>query len=90
MVDENSISCPTNADSVDWLEGWLFRKSHVINNSTDALENYQIRFIVHYGEGVDSDENIYCSSECESDFSDLRFTFSDGITQYDYWIQNYT
>ncbi|RLI85618.1 MAG: hypothetical protein DRP01_05810, partial [Archaeoglobales archaeon] len=35
------------ADS-DWLSGWQYRKSHVINSASGAGTNYQVRIKVHY------------------------------------------
>jgi len=37
----------------EWLENWLYRKSHIINNATGAGTNYPIKIIIHYGSGSD-------------------------------------
>ncbi|MFW9805131.1 MAG: DUF2341 domain-containing protein [Candidatus Thorarchaeota archaeon] len=79
----------TFADT-DWLEGWTYRKSHVINGQEGVGVNYQIRLVVNYGSGYDDGEEVFCYEHCKSDFRDLRFTSDDGISLYDYWIQNYT
>ncbi|MDD5048926.1 MAG: DUF2341 domain-containing protein, partial [Methanoregulaceae archaeon] len=74
--------------SADWLDGWDARKSHVINNTGDALSDYQIKLIVHRSDGSDSGDDVYIgSSGCESDYDDIRFTKSDGTTFLDYWIE---
>ena len=71
----------------DWLEGWQYRKSHVINPASGAGTNYPIKIVVHYGSGTDSGENVYLNSHCRADFGDVRFTASDGETLLDYWIE---
>jgi len=76
---------------VGWLTNWGYRKKHTITGSIDGAQtNYQIRFVVHYGSGSDSGEDVYCDSNCKTDFSDIRFTKSDGTTNLDYWIEEYT
>jgi hypothetical protein len=78
------------AYSTSWLKGWTYRKGQVINNATGAGTGYQIEFTVHYGSGTDSSADVYLNGKCRTDFSDVRFTASDGITQLSYWIQTYT
>lgn len=74
---------------------WLYRKSLVINHTTDGAQtNYQMKLIVHYG-GADVDDNaangiIHTPSAVDADFTDLRFTTADGSTLLDYWIESYT
>ena len=74
----------------EWLDGWFFRKTHTINNATNAGANYQIKIVVHYGSGTDNDKDVYCNGKCKTDFSDIRFTSGDGINLLDYWIENKT
>ena len=69
------------------LIGWGFRKGHTINGAVGAGTNYQIRVKVHYGSGLDSGEDVYCSGHCRTDFGDIRFTDDDRITLLDYWLQ---
>ncbi len=77
-------------DNLSWLEtlnlynnwydnNWQKRKVATVDNSLTAsnLIDYQIRLEVNY----DSDMN--------ADFSDLRFTDSDGTTPIDFWVQSY-
>jgi len=71
-----------------WLGDWLYRKSHGITSGEDAGENFQMSFTIYYGVGDDSSNEVYCQTNCQNDFGDLRFTSSDGVTEYDYWIQN--
>ncbi|MCS7124535.1 MAG: DUF2341 domain-containing protein [Candidatus Bathyarchaeota archaeon] len=71
----------------NWLPGWNYRKSHVINPASGAGTNYQIRIKVNYGSGTDSGENVYVAGKCRTDFGDIRFTRSDGTTLLDYWME---
>jgi len=77
-------------DGENWLSGWSYRKSHMIENATGAGTNYQIIITVHYGSGSDSDDDVYCGSKCQTDFDDIRFTDNDGSTELDYWMQEKT
>jgi len=43
----------------DWLAGWDYRKSHVINNATGAETNYQIRIKAHYRSDNDTVNGEY-------------------------------
>jgi len=72
---------------LDWLEGWGYRKSHVINNATGAGANYTVQIRVNYGSGIDTGDNVYLNGKCRTDFDDIRFTKSDGITLLGYWIE---
>ncbi|MHA2397027.1 MAG: DUF2341 domain-containing protein, partial [Candidatus Thorarchaeota archaeon] len=85
-VDQTVISESTGED---WLSGWTYRKSHVINGSAGAGPSYQVKFIVNYSSGVDMGEVVHCDNLCKPDFSDIRFTDDDGITELDYWMEEY-
>ena len=64
-----------------WLEGWAYRKSHIIQgSSTGSVTNYPMQFTVHYGSGEDDGKDVYLNEHCRTDFGDLRFTQSDGQT----------
>jgi hypothetical protein len=72
-----------------WLSGWSYRKSHKITGSTaGAVSNYQIPITVHYGSGSDSGGDVYLNGKCRSDFGDIRFTDSDGVTLLPYWVED--
>jgi PKD repeat protein len=43
---------------------------------------------VYYGSGTDSTNTTYLNSKCNIDFSDIRFTTSDGDTLISYWIES--
>lgn len=70
-----------------WYSDWSFRKYHYISPSSGSGTNYQKKIIVHYGAGVDNGENVYLDSKCLTDFGDIRFTNSTGVTLLDYWIE---
>lgn len=62
-----------------WLSGWGYRRLvNVSENSGTALSDYQVLIPVVY------------DSDMKADFSDLRFTDSDGSTLLSYWIEDYT
>jgi hypothetical protein len=72
----------------DWNNGWQYRKSHTIEGSLGAGSGYQVKLTVHYGPGVDSGADVFCDSNCSTDFSDIRFTDNDGTTFLDYWMES--
>jgi len=73
---------------LSWLSGWQYRKSHEIQGSTaGAQTDYQVRIVVHYGSGADSGEDVYLNGKCRTDFGDIRFTDSDGVTELSYWME---
>jgi PKD repeat protein len=43
---------------------------------------------VYYDSGTDSTNATYLNSKCNTDFSDIRFTTSDGDTLISYWIES--
>jgi hypothetical protein len=67
---------------------WSYRKSHVINPASGAGTNYQVRIVAHYGSGTDSGEDVYLNGKCRTDFGDIRFTRSDGVSLLDYWMES--
>ncbi len=74
-----------------WLSGWTYRKSKTISGSSAGTQtNYQLMLTVYKGTGTDTVTTIYCNNHLKNDFSDLRFTSSDGSTVLDYWIESYT
>jgi hypothetical protein len=85
-VDKAVISESTGED---WLSGWTYRKSHAINGLAGAGPDYQIRIIVKYSSGVDMGEVVYCDNLCKPDFSDIRFTDDDGLSNLDYWLEEF-
>ncbi len=83
------------ADGENWLTGWDYRKSHTITGSSAGIQtDYQIGVKVYYGAGTDGTEivngvtfgKVYLDSKCRTDFGDINFTKSDGISSLDYWM----
>ena len=73
----------------NWLSGWTYRKSHVINNATGAGTNYQTQIYVWNSTGTDSGNNVTLGSHVLSNnFGDIRFTDDDGNTLLDYWMES--
>jgi hypothetical protein len=77
-----SASASTNkssATSTAWYNSsWHNRRALTIKGSSaGAQTNYQIKVTVSYG------------SKMKSDFSDVRFTNSNGTTLLNYWIESY-
>ena len=72
------------------LSGWNNRVSHVLTAGAGAGTNYQMRVHVHFAAGANSGEDIYVDGQCNTDFSDIRFTSSDEQTLLSYWLQSKT
>ena len=71
----------------DWLAGWTYRKSHIIQNATGAGTNYQVNITVINGTGTDSGSIVYINNKTRSDFGDIRFTNSSGTGLLDCWME---
>ncbi len=73
------------------LSDWQYNRRLTITGSTSGAQtNYQMKLTVYNSPGTDTPGNVYLDGNAKSDFSDLRFTKSDGITLLDYWIESYT
>jgi len=72
-----------------WLSGWTYRQFHVISPSSGAGTNYQVHLNVTRTTGTSSADICYVGTSCQSDFDDIRFTSSDGVTLLDYWKEQY-
>jgi len=64
-----------------WLSGWQYRREVPIDNTGDALTDYQIK--------VNLDNTNFDFSKAKSDGSDVRITDSDGTTLLNYWIESW-
>ncbi|RJQ32079.1 MAG: DUF2341 domain-containing protein, partial [Actinobacteria bacterium] len=74
-----SVSKPTTIR--DWYsDSWTKRAPLRIDNTTNpkTLNNYQVKVVLEYKEAM------------KSDFSDLRFTDTDKISEIPYWIESKT
>ena len=61
------------AESQNWLIGWTYRKNLIVNTGVHVIT-------VHYGSGTDVLGHTYLNGMCQTDFDDIRFTNSDGVT----------
>jgi len=69
-----------------WYDGnWNYRKQL---NLTNPKNNYPLELNISYDTTLNGGENVSCEENCNSDFSDLRFTESDGTTLRDYVLLN--
>ena len=68
------------------LEGWNYRKSHIITHPTGGLTNYQTKIRVYRTTGTDSADTVYVGDKCLADFGDIRFTNSAG-DELSYWME---
>ncbi len=66
------------ASGENWLWGWDYRRAITITGAAGAGTNYQVPITVI--------GNITATQE---DYDDIRFTEADGITQLDYWLEDY-
>lgn len=73
-----------------WITGFDYRKSFNVTGSTvSALEDYQMRVVVHKAMGTDAGCDTYVGDHIQDDFDDVRFTNSTGGSL-DYWRSEYT
>ncbi|MFA5868063.1 MAG: DUF2341 domain-containing protein [Actinomycetota bacterium] len=81
VITTNPGYVQLGSSNIKWLSGaWSSRKPVTVNNtgSTAVLTDYQIQVPVTFAAGM------------KTDFSDLRFTDTDGQTLLNYWIEKYT
>ena len=75
------------------MSDWVSRKQFRVTNSLlSAATDYQIRFQVYRSTGTDTATDVYIGTNCQEDFSDIRWTDSTGIDEglYEYWIESPT
>lgn len=71
-----------------FLSGWTRRKSKTVNGTTFGPQtDYILQLNIFKGSGTDTSTNIYLNGKCNDDFSDIRFTSSDGTTLLSYYIE---
>lgn len=71
-----------------WLSGWTYRKSVTVSRPSGAVTNYPMKILVGESSGA-TGEDVDLGGNCNSDFSDLRFTNAGGDLL-DYWIESVT
>lgn len=70
---------------------WTYRKKLTVSGSTDgSATGYVIPVVVNYGSGTDSGRDVYLNNNCQTDFSDIRFTQSDGATVVEHFREEFT
>ncbi|TXT57828.1 MAG: exported protein of unknown function [Candidatus Thorarchaeota archaeon] len=75
------------ASGAQWLDGFPFRKSHIIAGSSGAGANYQVQIEIHSGTGIDAKNLVYLPSAYWTAGDPIRFTDDDGETLLDYWLE---
>lgn len=81
VVDATTYPPDPEPPSSSWFNAsWTKRAPVTIGNTGNpsVLTNYQTSLTVPY------------DADMKSDFSDLRFTDTDGVTLLDYWVEKYT
>jgi hypothetical protein len=87
--EESKFSIP---DDTQWLEGWSYRKTHVVEGSSyDNATNYTMRFVIYNKTGTDFGQSMYVGAKAQADFDDIRFTNStrNASGLYPYWLERY-
>ena len=69
-----------------WNADFSYRKELSVSN---AVSYYQMKLEVGLNSGSSS-YDVHCEGNCNNNFSDLRFTASDGTTLRSYWIEEKT
>ncbi len=88
FATENGVS-RFNPIGSKWLSNYVNRKKMKITGSIDGVQtNYQMKLTVHKGNGTDYGADVYLGNKVKDDFSDVRFTKSDGSTLLDYWLES--
>lgn len=60
--------------SILWYGHWQLKKSHVISSGLGPdIGDYQVRIYVHRESGTDNLAHVYLDTDCNADFSDIRF-----------------
>lgn len=78
---------PTTASAS--ASGYSLVKSHEITGSQDgAQSNYQVKFVIHRGNGTDSGQDVYLNGHSLSWPYDFRFANNTNVPL-SYWIESY-
>ena len=85
----------TTANQTSWYEETReINLTSSILPPSPTLTNYQMRIVVNYGSGTSSADTAYLGGHCQTDFSDIRFTWfnatSSSEVECSYWIENST
>ncbi|MFW9844865.1 MAG: DUF2341 domain-containing protein, partial [Candidatus Thorarchaeota archaeon] len=90
---DGSFEVPTGESyitltDVGFDSDWNCRKPHLLNAIPGAGTDYQIPITTHLCSSPDSGQDVYLGGNCKTDFSDVRFVSSDGVTFLDYWCES--
>jgi len=76
-----------NGGEGGWMDtDWGYRKRITISGASGAGTDYQVKLTIGYNSGGD----FNCEGNCQTDFDDIRFTTNGGVTELDYWREEYT
>ena len=94
MIPQN-VTATEVGPNEPWLDGYGYRKSHIIEDSNGAGAGYIVGIQVRNGTGTDgtvtingTEFGLVYTNPAYADFRDVRFTDNDKITQLGYWIEN--
>jgi hypothetical protein len=89
----------TEAATAWYNSAWQYRKSFTMSHAVSIVTNYPMPILVYYGSGSDNNTSVYdnmtvgsvyLNGHSKTDFSDVLFTQSDGVTKLPQWTENYT
>jgi uncharacterized repeat protein (TIGR01451 family) len=81
LSNNGENSKPEQSGPPWYNEGWNYRKPIIVTNNGDTLLWYQVL--------VKLDAGNFNFAEAKNDGSDIRFTYSDGTTELNYWIESW-
>ncbi len=85
---DNTLQLAPDIANIGWLAGYQYRKLHVVSGSADGnLTDYQVKFTIYKGSGVDSQGAAYLNGRAQSWPNDIRFTTLSGDIL-PYWIES--
>ncbi len=71
------------------LQGYFYMKQHSIMGSPDGdLSDYQMKFVIHRGKGMDNGMDVYLNGHSLSWPDDIRFTNDNG-DPLSFWTESY-
>ncbi len=83
-----STAIQANGVTSDSLSGYSYVKSNTIAGSPDgSLSDYQMKFIIHSGNGSDSGPEVFLNGHSQSWPNDFRFADSENNIL-NYWVES--
>jgi len=77
-----------STDNSSWGEGIPEGMDYYkVVNIANAYNNYTMRINLSYDNSLDGGENVTLNSNCNANFSDIRFYDIDNTTSLSYWIE---